>query len=614
MDYPIVNIYGKRRIQDAGVTLADFKASYGRHCFLRCGDRDHRIDSFVLKNGETYDLFIPDHGSAPEYEPQSGEFLSPSLPLPTVNLSIPLSEVPSVPLSPNACPHPIGVTETVCTILDHVKRTIDFKTDAQRRKTLIMISRCPRGGKTTILEAIHKSLKSEGVNVLSVSFNGVSGFKRMKNETPCESLYRLVTNQLDPSLDRQAPRIMDWITLDAYISSERFVLLIDELNVLCSSVGSELAGVLKSYFLDKAGRHLIVTSHQPYLENSVAVGGGGGSEYDVNDVAAGVGKMWSDSVEALSERSLTLVSMPHCTDVTLLRNMDILYCSAITPSVAAYYGNIPSLMYAVSIQPEESPAVKFGRVVPGLSHNKVQWLQFVQALLTGIPSPSLQRFFCFSSAVEFDPSLGILMKWPLCYISCIMRYFVGPTIHESMAEWIEELRSDCSKTSDGMVWEQSVRIAILLRFQVAAAFEAWEPPFGLCSASEATGADVHVLYLGESVTSISDVQQVVESRKMRFSSNTLVLFVPTDARLQQFDGFCVRFESNEVRDVCGYQCKANRKGADGVVPEWMNKGGHLLRSKAPTECRVGGQNEKGWTYYNEKKTDQFLGWSLRVMR
>ena len=99
-----------------------------------------------------------------------------------------------------------------------------------------------------------------------------------------------------------------------------------------------------------------------------------------------------------------------------------------------------------------------------------------------------------------------------------------------------------------------------------------------------------------------------------FTENTLVLFCPVEARFVQFDGFCARIENGTLINVCGYQCKDNRKGATGTVPEWINKYGHLLRSEAPKQCRTIGVNNNRWRYQNSLETDVFLGWSLRVIK
>jgi hypothetical protein len=240
-------------------------------------------------------------------------------------------------------------------------------------------------------------------------------------------------------------------------------------------------------------------------------------------------------------------------------------------------------------------------------------MDFVAALVSGIPSESLQRFYCFTSSVEFMQPLGVRMKWPLCYIACIFRYFTGIELFEDIAKFIDSLERDCETVGDGMAWEQSVRIAILLRLTLAAR-GGFDVPFKLCPKHKAKGADIAVMYLGADVKTVEHAQEVIFSNKSNFPTNTFVLYVPTEATLQQFDGFCVRYDNYEVRNTSGYQCRDSDKGAVGKVPAWVTNGGHLLRSRAPGKCKYIGQNELGWTYYNASDTDEFLGWSMKMLR
>jgi hypothetical protein len=216
--------------------------------------------------------------------------------------------------------------------------------------------------------------------------------------------------------------------------------------------------------------------------------------------------------------------------------------------------------------------------------------------------------------VEYIDPIGIRMKWPLCYVSCILRHFSDQPLYEYIAERIDTLRGGCEEVGDGMLWEESVRIAIILKF-VAAVYKGCYLPFQLCRASEVNGAEIKVTTLGPGVVAVDDAKRVIEEHKASFQRNTLVLFVPTEAQLHQFDGFCVRYQDRQLRNVCAYQCKKdNDRGAAGRVPKWITEGGHLLRSRAPGISKLNWFNEKGWRYYNAEDTDNFLGWSLRIMR
>lgn len=49
---------GREEDEDPGITLHDIRVSYPG-CYLLNGSRAHRADSFVLQNGVTYELKVP---------------------------------------------------------------------------------------------------------------------------------------------------------------------------------------------------------------------------------------------------------------------------------------------------------------------------------------------------------------------------------------------------------------------------------------------------------------------------------------------------------------------------------------------------------------------------
>lgn len=86
-----------------------------------------------------------------------------------------------------------------------------------------------------------------------------------------------------------------------------------------------------------------------------------------------------------------------------------------------------------------------------------------------------------------------------------------------------------------MVWEQSIRIAILLRLVLAVSCT-WDLPFGLCRREEAQGAQVIMQHLGPGVRTPDEARQAIHDRRVNFRDNTLVLFVPTEATLTSLTG------------------------------------------------------------------------------
>eukprot|EP00981_Chlorochromonas_danica_P016056 scaffold15402_cov547-Ochromonas_danica.AAC.1 len=125
------------------------------------------------------------------------------------------------------------------------------------------------------------------IKCMSISFNGVAGFVRKLEESNEQSLYRLITNQLDSKIDPEQPRAIDWDMIDHYIGEQPFVLLIDEINVLAKKIGTRLADILKKYFLDKKNRHLVMSTHHAIMAQLDV-----GEEAEVSTAGQ---KLWSDS-------------------------------------------------------------------------------------------------------------------------------------------------------------------------------------------------------------------------------------------------------------------------------------------------------------------------------
>lgn len=270
-------------------------------------------------------------------------------------------------------------------------------------------------------------------------------------------------------------------------------------------------------------------------------------------------------------------------------------------------------MYAVCNQREESPAWRFGLLLKGSSYDTSEFVKFVSALVSGIADKSLEHYFCFSSGITHEETLGLRIKWPLCCVQCIMDRYQSINAAREIVDCIGSLKDRCKNNGDGMVWEQSTKIAILLRF-VLSASSGYGIPFKLCEDNDAVGAEILVVPLGQGVKTVNQAQIFIHTFAQMCERNTLVLFTHTEASFAQFDGFCTRIKQRQLMNACGFQCKDNNDGASGTVPEWLPQGGHLLRSIAPNKSRIDGINSNRWFYYNSQQTDEFLGWSLRIVR
>lgn len=322
--------------------------------------------------------------------------------------------------------------------------------------------------------------------------------------------------------------------------------------------------------------------------------------------------LWSDSVSHLSDREVYIVQMPESYDINELTHMDLDRCSGITPAIAAYYGGVPSLMYAV-LQPDTAtPQGKFKNVIKGTSSDDEEFNAFVNALLCGTPGQlTLAKYLPFASGVSNNQ----LVKWPPCYIHCIMDYFSNFPIARASKKCLADLEHITETVGGGMVWEASTRVAILL--QAALAVDKYgkaDGPLGVCDHEDAKGADVRMVALGVGVKAPAQAHRVMHAYAQRTMKPSLVLFVPSEAQFVQFDGFVCLIRNREIVSTAAFQCKDRSEGATGIVPEWITCGGHLLRAEAPMSCKTLGQHSNGWYYYNQEDTDEFLGWSLRIMR
>jgi len=76
----------------------------------------------------------------------------------SVQLSVPIAKLERLRLSPNECKNLVGVGEAVEEGFNFIDRTIRLESSPAFRKTLLMIARCPRGGKTTILAHLNDRL------------------------------------------------------------------------------------------------------------------------------------------------------------------------------------------------------------------------------------------------------------------------------------------------------------------------------------------------------------------------------------------------------------------------------------------------------------------------
>jgi hypothetical protein len=505
-------------------------------------------------------------------------------------MSRPINAAPSIPSG--GCCQPVGLPPVVNKVAEIVERSIESASSDSARKAMIVLCRCARGGKTTTLSAIATALHKSNINCMFVSFNSFSGFFRQAGESDSDGLYRLITNNLDPSMDPLAKRESDWDGLDKYIGTDKFVLIIDEINALSSKISENLQNTLKKYFLDKRNRHLVVSSHVPvFLQDSTC--------HDVTDSVSPI-SMFSDLF--INNRPICLLQMPESTDTNVLNTMG---CTGITSGMAVYYGGIPSLIYLKLTQPAEDPAVRFSRLRSGAPHDIEQFAAFIEALVTGQMDRRLEQYLKFCSSVVSIPSIGVEVQWPPCYSQCIIRQFTNIYEAQLLSREMIEIADTIGKEK---LWEQICRVAILQHL-IIAKYKGGAGPFQICEMLNVSNAIIRVEGLGKGVTTVEEAMDEIQNYIAHCERPTLAIYYPNEACLNQVDGFvAVILPSQKEFRIAGYRCSHGEDNSKGNIPKFFNYGGYVLR--LVTTNNQTSLNSSGWRHCNQSEMDLFLGCSL----
>jgi hypothetical protein len=212
-----------------------------------------------------------------------------------------------------------------------IESLVKLETDGSKyRVPPLALTRFARGGKTATLVSIFNKLKEVGtLHPIMISFNGsgITPFEQFDEETQSQALLRLIAAQLtDFNEIDESNLVVDPEALDHHLGNN-VVLLIDELNAI-GTPDRDFAQLLRTMFLDRAGRYLVFTCHYP-----VSIAG----IYQAVDF---LGK----SNDPSSQRGLLTVNMSLAPDLSSLRGMSI-ECEALTEESAAWLGYIPSLVY-----------------------------------------------------------------------------------------------------------------------------------------------------------------------------------------------------------------------------------------------------------------------------
>jgi hypothetical protein len=452
--------------------------------------------------------------------------------------------------------------------------------------------RFARGGKTVTLSKIFDMLKENPtVHPILISLNGAgpNAFKRRCGETNSQAILRLIAVQLGDFSPVQALNLIveDRTTLDQHLG-ENVVLLLDELNNFDLPLDSDTAEMLREMFLDKAGRFLVFTCHFPVSIET--------DQIRASDI---LGKKVPPSL-----RGISTVNMSQASAVSELRGMSVA-CEALTEQKAAWLAYIPSLIYCTMNNGVMTPSNRFKQmqiiVEPGDQLNILK--RFVGELLTGQRDPQVAHYYGAFASV----GANALVSYPLCYVKQIFKQL---RIHEAVVHLLlilSKLGNHLHSTNNGLAWECTVEVAIILRMMEAQ----WNDsmgPFNLFLSG--TKPNLAFRTLPDECSTLKMARGVIDGMITGYKSPTLIYVGSANACFPEVEGF-VAYTSGclETSKIVGFQMKtADVKPRNCINLNIINCGAVLIRGRAL--AKTPRPPRDGWKYMTSNEVREFLGNSL----
>jgi hypothetical protein len=473
-----------------------------------------------------------------------------------------------------ACPlsQLIGVNEVIKQAVGIIQMELGRATSivGSYRVLPLLCSRLARGGKSTTLCLIFDELKKQNVQPIFISFNGSTKFRPRRGESQCAAILRVIALEFVDIGDLDSRSLTcNERNLDRYIGEDHpVVLIIDELNALAAPIDEDAGRMLRELFLDKPNRYLLFSSHIPLSFDPPV----------------------SCSYSPPSMRGCHVLGFSSCVDIHALRAMSP-GCSSLSPSEVTLFGGIPSLIYSVKALGERKPILRFeDRFPPGSLGTDVDlFQQFVASALDGRRRPKLR---CFDEFGIYDQEEH--MRWPLCYIDCILSAFTLSNYTEFISGHINDLWTSAGTVESGMDLECVIHIAIAFRCLHCLL---------LCE-----GGNIFDRVLSWRGIMVPDEYHTLDSIRGYVSSlttpaNTIIFLVPSYAKCPDFDGIIL---SGGL--TCEYQIKLGGGHPEKNPPEGIIQG-YLFRGQS---ARV--QSSKpGWNHLSSDDIASLLGYSLRPL-
>ena len=473
-----------------------------------------------------------------------------------------------------------------------VETNLPQQTDATTvRVPPTVLSRCMRGGKTTVLMHVFDELKAASKNPIFISFNGDSLIGQLENESCLETMLRAIAVALlknKPQDSDEAERILcRQEVLKEYLENKKdVVLIIDELNVLLNPSQPndyrEVGRFLRKRFLDPPGRYLIFSTHVPTSVGlSHLLGKGSGSS-----------------------RTAEVVEMPRSDDMQALRRMHE-QCEALTPCEAVYYGRIPSLIYSVKTQCKSFNMLSRFQAIASAQPIEALTKSFLSEFFTGKRGADSAPIRAFDSLTE-SPASGQI-RWILAYVDKMCTHLELSEI----AKWIQEIPSLSERGDSGQDWEAIVLVALSLRC-VQAKYGYVHPLLHLPEHAEPVKG---VFLRNVPQDRCKTLPDMVEWWKQKTVSADAFPYIavlsPNYAQTAVVDAAWIYQHNSASEYVVGaVQDKLGRLLPQKDMPAGMH--GLLMRGKAPS-TRSQPKKRKGWEYPSSREIRDFLGASLSAL-
>ena len=555
----------------------------------------------------------------------------------------------------NACTNLAGMQAVICKAYKIIKREINYynsyHSDGAYIKVPLILCRTAKGGKSTSLRVLFDRLKSESdYNVMIISFDENSGFRRQDCESQSNAILRCIASQLIDCTEDEALNICcDKDALDAYIAAtlptRGFVLLVDELSAL-GPLDSDAKRLLRELFVNPEGRYIVITSQVPMTLD----------EYRSHELGASQGL-----------RGPTIIPLSYTLNIHDLRSMSKA-CEALTPLQALWLGGIPSLIYSTYVTKELTLEQLFNM------HPFPQSTDYKSHL--NLFSHFTLEFICgrrhMGGTDVFDKYTSIPCQnnyiWSLCYAAYIVKGFATTLSHLSpLIQCFNEIEAmvnsekcqnyDQSNSDLGQEnWQKKIiEIAILFRcynnihhcnclpFRMSGTMDdALRGTNRLVTYSRAE--TVLYLHIPSHITSIDTAYEFINSHNSiaHIDTPTIALFTIDYTDFLMFDGFLVfsyRTPSSTGHNsdeklssytvIAGYKVTTASTATEVStytvvpIPKWVNGGGWLLQmhnepitdtTTTLAEYRYSLHNEadkNGWLKMNHKQvSEDILGFSL----